>query len=236
MSHFSYRFLSLRNSSYLYLFSCTIEADVRNFRSRCGNFQGLNRVLECVCCREIDCVVAKNNEAIESEGLAEPPHSTLGSINEDRFIFLLIHTLAASRFLYAPRNCCYRFCFDDPALVSSTCEDKRFFLPRAFVSFFTGGLVSNIEGTALYFRRAFVFKPIDFARTDCSSKESVAKWMLHRQLEFIGSTKSDRVFFTALVHKLAKWGSSGHLWRLTPSLRVLEHPPATHRCDIIVFL
>ena len=235
MSHFSYRFLSLRNSSYLYLFSCTIEADVRNFRSRCGNFQGLNRVLECVCCREIDCVVAKNNEAIESEGLAEPPHSTLGSINEDRFIFLLIHTLAASRFLYAPRNCC-RFCFDDPALVSSTCEDKRFFLPRAFVSFFTGGLVSKIEGTALYFRRAFIFKPIDFARTDCSSKESVAKWMLHRQLEFIGFTKSDRVFFTTLVHKLAKWGSSGHLWRLTPSLRVLEHPPATHRCDIIVFL
>ena len=174
MSHFSCRFLSLRNSSYLYLFSCTIEADVRNFRSRCGNFQGLNRVLECVCCREIDCVVAKNNEAIESEGLAEPPHSTLGSINEDRFIFLLIHTLAASRFLYASRNCC-RFCFDDPALVSSTCEDKRFFLPRAFVSFFTGGLVSKIEGTALYFRRAFIFKPIDFARTDCSSKESVAK-------------------------------------------------------------
>ena len=27
----------------------------------------------CVCCREIDCVVAKNNEAIKAEGLAEPP-------------------------------------------------------------------------------------------------------------------------------------------------------------------
>ena len=47
-------------------------------------------------------------------------HSTLGSINED------LHTRAASRFLYAPRSCC-RFCFDDPALVSPTCEDEKFF-------------------------------------------------------------------------------------------------------------
>ena len=29
--------------------------------------------LECVCCAEIDCVVAKNNQAIEADGLAEPP-------------------------------------------------------------------------------------------------------------------------------------------------------------------
>ena len=27
---------------------------------------------ECVCCSEIDCVVAKNNEAVEAEGLNEP--------------------------------------------------------------------------------------------------------------------------------------------------------------------
>ena len=65
--------LSLRNSSYFYLFNCTIEVDVRNFRCRCANCQRLNRVLECVCCREIECVVAKNNEVIEAEGLAEPP-------------------------------------------------------------------------------------------------------------------------------------------------------------------
>ena len=57
--------LSLRNSSYFYLFNCTIEVDVRNFRCRCANCQRLNRVLECVCCRD-------NNEAIEVEGLAEP--------------------------------------------------------------------------------------------------------------------------------------------------------------------
>ena len=48
--------LSLRNSSYFYLFNCTSEVDVRNFRCRCANCQRLNRVLECGYCREIDCV------------------------------------------------------------------------------------------------------------------------------------------------------------------------------------
>ena len=130
MSHFSYRFLGLRNSSYLYLFSCTIEADVRNFRSRCGNFQGLNRVLECVCCREIDCVVAKNNEAIESEGLAEPPVCITQhpGFNQWRQVYISFNTYpCSSRFLYSPRNCC-RFCFDDPALVSSTFFREPLFL------------------------------------------------------------------------------------------------------------
>ena len=42
-------------------------------RCNCGSCQRLNRVEECVCCSEIDCVVAKNNEAVEAEGLNEPP-------------------------------------------------------------------------------------------------------------------------------------------------------------------
>ncbi|XP_068739362.1 P2X purinoceptor 7-like [Montipora capricornis] len=39
----------------------------------CGNCQRLTRVVECICCSEIDCVVAKNNEAVEAEGLGELP-------------------------------------------------------------------------------------------------------------------------------------------------------------------
>ena len=46
---------------------------IHNFRCTCGSFKQLNRVKECICCAEIDCVVAKNNEAVEAEGLAEPP-------------------------------------------------------------------------------------------------------------------------------------------------------------------
>ena len=46
---------------------------IGNCRCECGSCQRLNRVVECVCCAEIDCVVAKNNEAVEAEGLAEPP-------------------------------------------------------------------------------------------------------------------------------------------------------------------
>ncbi|XP_068736723.1 P2X purinoceptor 7-like [Montipora capricornis] len=38
----------------------------------CGNCQRLQRVEECICCSEIDCIVAKNNEAVEHEGLTEP--------------------------------------------------------------------------------------------------------------------------------------------------------------------
>ena len=46
---------------------------LHNSRCQCGNCQRLNHVQECVCCSEIDCAVAKNNEAVEAEGLAEPP-------------------------------------------------------------------------------------------------------------------------------------------------------------------
>ena len=46
---------------------------IGNSRCECGSCQRLNRVVECVCCAEIDCVLAKNNEAVEAEGLAEPP-------------------------------------------------------------------------------------------------------------------------------------------------------------------
>ena len=113
---------------------------------------------------------------------------------------------------------------------------KGFFFFGPLFLQFKGGLISKIEGMALYFRRAFIFKPIDFVRTDYSSKESAVKWMLYRRLEFVGFTKADRVFFTAHLHNLVKLGSPGHLWRLTPSLRVSEHPPATHRCGIFVFL
>ena len=43
-------------------------------RCTCENCQILDRVEECVCCSEIDRIVAKNQEAIEFEGLIEPPH------------------------------------------------------------------------------------------------------------------------------------------------------------------
>ena len=33
----------------------------------------MTRVVECLCCSEIDCVLAKNNEAVEAEGLDESP-------------------------------------------------------------------------------------------------------------------------------------------------------------------
>ena len=38
-------------------------------------FQRVNRFQECVYCSEIDCVamIAKNNEAVEGEALANPP-------------------------------------------------------------------------------------------------------------------------------------------------------------------
>ena len=49
---------------------------IGNCRCKCESCPRLNRVVECVCCTEIDCVVAKNNEAVEAEGLAEPPVCT----------------------------------------------------------------------------------------------------------------------------------------------------------------
>ena len=39
----------------------------------CGSCQRLNQVVDCIYCAQIDCVVAKNNEAVETDGLAEPP-------------------------------------------------------------------------------------------------------------------------------------------------------------------
>lgn len=51
------------------------QLSIGNCRCKCGSCQRLNRVveLECVCFAEIDCVVAKNNQVVEAEGLAEPP-------------------------------------------------------------------------------------------------------------------------------------------------------------------
>ena len=50
------------------------QISIRNCSWKCGICQRLNQVveLECVCFAEIDCVMAKNNEAVELEGLAEP--------------------------------------------------------------------------------------------------------------------------------------------------------------------
>ena len=45
----------------------------RSLRCTCGNCQRLTRVVECICCSEIVCVVAKNNKVVEAEGLDEPP-------------------------------------------------------------------------------------------------------------------------------------------------------------------
>ena len=50
-----------------------LENLILNCRCTCGNCQRLDRAEECVCCQEIDCVVGKNLEAVELEGLAEPP-------------------------------------------------------------------------------------------------------------------------------------------------------------------
>ena len=41
-------------------------------RCTCGNCQRLQRVEECICCPEIDCIVAKKNEAVEHEEPTEP--------------------------------------------------------------------------------------------------------------------------------------------------------------------
>ena len=35
---------------------------IRNFNCKCGSCQRLNRVAECICCSEIDCVVAKTTK------------------------------------------------------------------------------------------------------------------------------------------------------------------------------
>ena len=41
-------------------------------RCTCGNCQRLQRVEECICYPEIDCIVARNNEAVEHEEPKEP--------------------------------------------------------------------------------------------------------------------------------------------------------------------
>ena len=48
---------------------------VKNVFCKCGDCQRLNRFQECFCCSEFDCVAlaAKNNQAVETEGLANPP-------------------------------------------------------------------------------------------------------------------------------------------------------------------
>ena len=61
---------------YMVSFKCIgqkVKSRIGNSRCECGSSQRLNRVVECVCCAEIDCVVAKNNEAVEAAGLGEPP-------------------------------------------------------------------------------------------------------------------------------------------------------------------
>ena len=72
-----------------------------------------------------------------------------------------------------------------------------------------------------------------FAISDCSSKDSSMKWALQSWL-VKGLKTSEWMFFTAFVHSLAKWDVSGHLYRLTPSLWVLEYPPAIQRCGIVI--
>ena len=45
------------------------QISIGNCRCKCGSCQRLNRVveLECICFTEVDCVVAKNNEAAEGQ-------------------------------------------------------------------------------------------------------------------------------------------------------------------------
>ena len=53
----------------LYAFRSKDQIFIGNGRCKCGSCQKLNRVveLECFCFAEIDCVVAKNNEAAEGQ-------------------------------------------------------------------------------------------------------------------------------------------------------------------------
>ena len=57
-------------------------------------------------------------------------------------------------------------------------------------------------------------------------KLALQSWLIN------GLKTSEWMFFTAFFHSLAKWASSGHLCGLTPSLRVLKHPPAIQLCGI----
>ena len=59
----------------LYAIRSNDQISIGNCRWKCGNCPRLNRVveLECVCCAEIDCVVAKNSEAVGAKGLTKPP-------------------------------------------------------------------------------------------------------------------------------------------------------------------
>ena len=59
----------------LYAIRSKDQISIGNCRWKCGSCPRLNRVVEfeCVCCAEIDCVVAKNNEAVGAKGLAELP-------------------------------------------------------------------------------------------------------------------------------------------------------------------
>ena len=60
------------------------QMSIGHCRCKCGSCQRLNRVveLECFCFAEIDCVVAKNNEAVEGQkDYPNPPfaqHSSQG--------------------------------------------------------------------------------------------------------------------------------------------------------------
>ena len=93
-------------------------------------------------------------------------------------------------------------------------------------SFFVGGAqfwkIAGRNSTGFQNILARRFRYHRFTITDCSSKESSLKWALQSRL-VSGLKTSEWVFFMAFVHSLAQWVSSGHLYMLTPSLRVLEH-------------
>ena len=147
----------------------------------------------------------------------------------------LIHTLAASNFVDDPRSCC-PFCFDDPALVSPNCEDQRFLYTSRLLFLFYRRINIKHWGEQHSILEGFSSLNPKISLQPTVLKRIGSEVNATQLARVLGLMKSDRVILTAFVHNLAKWRSSGHSWRPTPSLRVLEHTSATPRCGIIVFL
>ena len=65
-----------------------------------------------------------------------------------------------------------------------------------------------------------------------ASKQLLVKCSLHKTELLLGPCQLARVLCTPLVHCFHNAGSRGNVYRLTPSLYVLEQPVATQRLTI----
>ena len=90
----------------------------------------------------------------------------------------------------------------------------------------------NTVGTAFGLRRRHFSIPKLAAIVVSASKQLLVKCSLHKTELLLGPCQLARVLCTPLVHCFRNTGSRGNVYRLTPSLYVLEQPIATQRLTI----